>query len=164
GLECFTVFIAKQPGDKPEWEARVFEQISKLRRLQSLFLERAPYWSGESVRPNAVMNMETLDLRLACSRSRNSSSPSNNGGVGTGGSGSEGGDGDLSCWSSLVQLRELSFDDDRQMLGMNEVLWMVEHWRNLAWVWGRFLVVEDDDGCDMLRRVFEKNNIKCGPN
>ncbi|KAF9095096.1 hypothetical protein BGX23_001093 [Mortierella sp. AD031] len=43
GLEELVVFIAKRPEDEDGWEGRVFEQISRLRQLRTLDLQRDPH-------------------------------------------------------------------------------------------------------------------------
>ncbi|KAF8943105.1 hypothetical protein BGZ47_005796 [Haplosporangium gracile] len=146
-LENLKVFIAKQPDDEAEWEGRLFEQISKLRRLLVLKLE--PYPSSAN---DEIADLKTLDFRLLPS---STSSPEN--------SGDDDGDEDegggksrhkgIRSWSSLVQLRQFAFDGDRQRLGLEEALWMVEYWQDLVAVHGSFKAAEGDDD-DKLKRLF----------
>ncbi|OAQ32460.1 hypothetical protein K457DRAFT_123479 [Linnemannia elongata AG-77] len=65
-IQTLVVYIAKQPDDEAGWDGLVFEQISKLRWLQSLDLQRDPHCScfDEESRPEEITNLETLDLRL----------------------------------------------------------------------------------------------------
>ncbi|KAG0069675.1 hypothetical protein BGZ89_002344 [Linnemannia elongata] len=65
-IQNLVVYIAKQPDDEAGWDGLVFEQISKLRWLQSLDLQRDPHCSyfDEESRPEEITNLETLDLRL----------------------------------------------------------------------------------------------------
>ncbi|KAF9095956.1 hypothetical protein BGX29_008789 [Mortierella sp. GBA35] len=131
GLRQLVVFIAKQPDDEDGWDSRVFEQISRLRQLEILNLQRDPYLSvfiGEP-RPDEILRLGTLDLRLPA-RSASEELSNNNG--------------DIICWSSLVRLRQFSFDRDRQTLGMEEVRWMLEHWRHLHSIEGNFKGVDGD--------------------
>ncbi|KAG0373288.1 hypothetical protein BGX24_011893 [Mortierella sp. AD032] len=124
-LQSLVVYIAKQAGDEPGWDDLVFEQISKLRRLHILDVQRDPHCSylDDECRPNEIMLLETLDYRLN----------------------RVAGEKDIRCWSSLVQLREFSFDGDRQTLGMDELVWMAEHWRDLWCVAGGFKGIQGDD-------------------
>lgn len=146
-LEKLSIYIAKESEDEAEWEGRVFDQISKLQRLLSLDLKQDPYFCGDDdeyddrVQPHAL---ETLDFRLS-SRPKEPSSSGNN---------------DRSAnvrrWSSLVQLQKFVFDGKRQMLGMEEVLWMTEHWRDLTLVSGRFMDVEDEG---KLMQLFAEKGV-----
>ena len=161
-LVNLVIFIAKQKGDEEEWEGKVFEQISKLGRLQSLDLQRFPHVLYRSIRPNAIFCLQTLDFRLSPSsnteefngfgdednvgsNSSNSSSNSSSGGH-------------LPCLSSLVQLKYLTFDGAQQTLGMEEALWMTEHWRDLRWICGEFKGVKGDD-VDKLEKLFLKKGV-----
>ncbi|KAF9147030.1 hypothetical protein BG015_011387 [Linnemannia schmuckeri] len=143
-LKEMTVYIAKQEDDEVGWDGLVFEQISKLRRLRSLDLQRNPRYSSKRIRPETVMDLETLDLRLP--------------GFCNSGSSSDGGGCDIRCWSNLVQLGSFCFDGDRQVLGMKEALWMVEHWRDLTTIWGEFEAVEGND-VDKLDTLFKKKGV-----
>ncbi|KAF9085983.1 hypothetical protein BGX23_009229 [Mortierella sp. AD031] len=143
GIQKLVVFIAKQPEDEDGWDSRVFEQISKLRRLETLDLRRDPYLSffDDEPRPDQILDLETLDLRLLAESGPN-------------GCCSSGGH-NIHCWSSFVQLREFSFDDDRQTLGLEEARWMTGHWRYLHLVRGEFK--GDHDELDLL---FRQKDIK----
>ncbi|KAG0278450.1 hypothetical protein BGZ95_003982 [Linnemannia exigua] len=138
-LQSLVVYIAKQAGDEPGWDGQVFEQISKLRRLHILDVQRDPHYSylDEETRPDGIMTLETLDYRL------------NRGAV----------EKDIRCWSSLVQLREFSFDGDRQTLGMDELVWMAEHWRDLWCVTGGFRGIQGDDNCAKRDRIVRQAGI-----
>lgn len=148
-IQSLVVYIVKQPGDETGWDGRVFEQISKLRRLQILNLQRDPHYSylDEECRPQEIMDLETLDFGF----SPYSKALSNSNIIsGAGGGGNDSGNGscaDIRCWSSLVQLREFLFDGDRQILGMSELVWMTEHWRDLWCICGGFKGIEGDEDC-----------------
>ncbi|KAF9090307.1 hypothetical protein BGX29_011550 [Mortierella sp. GBA35] len=167
-LQKLVVFIAKRSGDEDEWGGKVswdglvFEQISRLRHLRALDLRRDPYLSiiNATSRPKEILDLETLDFRLAQSKSRDSDhvADDNDGDDGVGGRDGDGSD--ISCWSSLVQLREFGFDGDRQMLGMDEARWMVEHWRDLWFIRGDFKAVEGDDESNRLNSLFRHKGIE----
>ncbi|KAG0278449.1 hypothetical protein BGZ95_003981 [Linnemannia exigua] len=144
-LESLVLFIGIQKYDEPEWEGQVFRQISKLKRLQSLDLQRNPHsFHPDIARPSFILNMATLDLGLPAFSSSTESSDNSGG--------------DIRCWSNLVQLQEFSFDGDRQAFGMDEALWMVEHWKDLWCVVGEFTAVEENDNCK-LEKLFLDHNI-----
>ncbi|KAF9134246.1 hypothetical protein BG015_003439 [Linnemannia schmuckeri] len=142
-IQNLVVYIAKQPDDEAGWDGVVFEQISKLRRLQILDLQRDPHCSylDEEPRPQEITDLATLDFRLG------------------GGGNERGGGSDISCWSSLVQLRELSFDGDRQTLGMDELVWMTEHWRDLWCVCGGFKGIVGDEDCARRDRICLQSSL-----
>ncbi|KAF9147032.1 hypothetical protein BG015_011389 [Linnemannia schmuckeri] len=147
-MENLAVYIVKDPEDEAAWEGRVFEQISKLRRLLVLNLKRYQVFNmGDDDDRVLPHSMETLDLRLGCSSiPRDSSNIGGDGArVGRRGNGNSCKGADISCWSSLVQLQEVSFDGDRQTIGMEEALWMTEHWRDLWCICGGFGGVSGDD-------------------
>lgn len=149
-LEALTVYIAKQAGDEARWEAQVFEQISRLRRLLKLDLQRVPQDArieNES-RPQEVKDWATLDLRLG-SRSKDSS----NIGVETGGGA------DIRCWSSLVQMEYFTYGGDRQTLGIDELVWMTEHWKNLSFVFGGFKGIVEDEDCAERDRIIKSMGL-----
>lgn len=99
-------------------------------------------------------DIETLDLRISFSRSkdfgtiddagleREEDEPCNERGC------------DISCLSSLVQLRKLIFDGDLQILGMEEALWMIERRKDLVRVRGAFKGVVEGDDLDKLKQLF----------
>ncbi|KAG0069671.1 hypothetical protein BGZ89_002340, partial [Linnemannia elongata] len=153
GLENLTIYIVKQEEDEARWEGQVFRQISRLRRLQSLDLQRNPHMDGDSMRPGAIRQLETLDFRL----SPLSSTMSNDDHSNIDGNNSSSED-DIRCWSSLVLLREFLFDGDRQELGLEEALWMTEHWRDLWCISGEFRGVKGDDVGE-LEKVFREKGI-----
>lgn len=161
-LERLKIYFAKEPGCEAEWESHVFEQLGRLRQLLFLNLERISYLSAGDVDQARPHSMETLDLRLPCSRLKGSSNANDvvkQGGEG-GNAYSERG-ANISCWSSLVQLQMLAFDGGLQKVGMKEALWMVEHWRDLERVYGEFRGiggVEDDD-VDKITRVFTDSHV-----
>ncbi|KAF9147029.1 hypothetical protein BG015_011386 [Linnemannia schmuckeri] len=148
-LENLKIFVAKLPDDEAEWEGRLFEQISKLRQLLILNLEPYPL-SADS----ESSDLKTLDFRLLPSPS---SSPENSR------DDDEGGDKrrheGIRSWSSLVQLQQFAFDEDRQRLGLEEALWMVQHWQDLVAVHGSFKAAEGDDG-DKLKRLFDERGVE----
>ncbi|KAF9121561.1 hypothetical protein BG015_005790, partial [Linnemannia schmuckeri] len=151
-LENLAIYIAKQEEDEVEWDGLVFRQISRLGRLQSLDLRRSPHIYDDPVRSDAILQLDTLDFCLPSSFSIKSSSEN-----GSNDSSSVSG-GDIRCWSSLIQMRQFSFDGDRQMLGIQEALWMTEHWRDLWCICGKFRGVESDD-VDNLEKFFEEKGI-----
>ena len=137
-LEELKIYIAKQPDDEAGWEGQVFEQISRLRRLLILSLKRnRRICDVNEVDDDRVVpfSLETLDLRFGCSSRPKESSNSG---------------ADISCWSSLVQLWQFQFDGDRQVLGMEEALWMTENWRDLKYVVGCFKGVELRDNLELF--------------
>ncbi|KAG0373107.1 hypothetical protein BGX24_012150 [Mortierella sp. AD032] len=140
-LENLVLFIAKE-GHEPEWERQVFRQISKLQRLECLDLQRNPHFYSDIVRPSYILDMDTLDLELHIY--------SDNSG------------GNIRCWSSLVRLQDFSFDGDIQTLGLNEALWMVEHWKDLWCISGGFNDVKSSDTAK-LNKLFLDNNITYYP-
>ncbi|KAF9299501.1 hypothetical protein BGZ88_006541 [Linnemannia elongata] len=147
GLESLTLYFAKQRSDAPEWEGLVFHQISRLCRLLKLNLERDPHYTffDDESRSDVIMDLETLDLRLTSSSNSGSNSDRNDstGSCKNGGSG--GVRDDIRCWSSLAQLRYFSFDGDRRELGMDELIWMIENWRDLRVVTGEFKAIKGDE-------------------
>ncbi|KAF9911570.1 hypothetical protein EC991_003034 [Linnemannia zychae] len=145
-IGSLTVFIAKQPGDNVEWEGQVFRQISKLRRLESLELQDSPCrFVEDDISPE---ELKTLDLRLPSS---SSSAESSN--IGTDSSG-----GDIRCWSSLVLMQEFTFETDHQSLGMEEALWMVDNWKDLWCICGKFTAIKEED-TGSLKRLFHDKDI-----
>lgn len=156
-------FIVKQKDDKGEWEGKVFKQISKLGRLQTLDLQRFPHPGDKTIRSSEISYLQTLDFRLSPSSNPediygygNNDNTSSNSNSNSSSSSSSGGH--LSCWSSLVQLRDLIFDDDRQTLGMEEALWMTEHWRDLRCIYGDFKGVKGDN-VNKLEQLFSKKGV-----
>lgn len=163
-LVDLVTFIAKQKGDEGEWERKVFEQISNLGRLQSLDLQRSPHGIDDTLRPpSSIFYFQTLDFRLSPSsntedfygfgddgniNSSSSSISSRNSSSG----------GHLPCWSSLVQLKDLTFDGDRQTVGMEEALWMTEHWKDLRCICGGFTGVKGND-VGKLEQLFSKKGV-----
>jgi hypothetical protein len=134
-LERLVIYIAKEPKGKAEWEGRVFEQISRVRRLLVLDLQRpCTVNDADRVDPNS---MDSLDLRLPCFRLKDSSNTID--GVEAEEEGDSIGDergANISCWSSLVQLQQFKFNSDRKTFGVDEALWMVEHWKDLRFIVG----------------------------
>ncbi|KAG0069677.1 hypothetical protein BGZ89_002346 [Linnemannia elongata] len=162
-LEILVTFIVKQKDDEGEWEGKVFKQISKLGRLQTLDLQRFPHPSDKTIRSSEISYLQTLDFRLSPSSNPediygygNNDNTSSNSNSNSSSSSSSGGH--LSCWSSLVQLRDLIFDDDRQTLGMEEALWMTEHWRDLRCIYGDFKGVKGDN-VNKLEQLFSKKGV-----
>ncbi|KAF9115569.1 hypothetical protein BGW39_003016 [Mortierella sp. 14UC] len=145
-LQRLTMYIAKQAEDEPGWEGLVFEQVAKLRMLRTLDLQRDPHcmYLDDEPRPPEILNLETLDFRLTSQDGSIDSSTS--------------GSGDLRCWSSLVLMRDFSFNGDRQNLGMKEVSWMMDHWGDLTCVSGDFKAVEGGD-CKELNYLFLQKGI-----
>ncbi|KAH7048547.1 hypothetical protein BKA57DRAFT_461769 [Linnemannia elongata] len=162
-LEILVTFIAKQKDDEGEWEGKVFKQISKLGRLQTLDLQRFPHPGDKIIRSSEISFLQTLDFRLSpssnpedvCGYGNNDNTSSNSN---SNSSSSSSSGGHLSCWSSLVQLRVLIFDDDRQTLGMEEALWMTEHWRDLWCICGDFKGVKGDN-VNKLEQLFSKKDV-----
>ncbi|KAH7048548.1 hypothetical protein BKA57DRAFT_492636 [Linnemannia elongata] len=119
----------------------------RLCRLLELNLERDPHYTfcDDESRSDAIMDLETLDLRLTSSSNSGSNSDRNDstGSCKNGGSG--GVRNDIRCWSSLTQLRDFSFDGDRRELGMDELIWMIENWRDLRVVTGEFKAIKGDE-------------------
>lgn len=159
-LERLVVYIAKQDGDEAEWEERVFEQISRLGRMRFMYLERYPYDLDR------IMNSTTLNLRLLSlppspsiavnTATNNSNSQDSDGSVlKRGGNG-----GGIGWLSSLLQLREFTFDDVRQRLGMEEAMWMMKNWRDLVCVRGTFKGVSEGDDTERLKRLFAARGIE----
>ncbi|KAK3812585.1 MAG: hypothetical protein JOS17DRAFT_762054 [Linnemannia elongata] len=147
-LEDLTVYITKQAGDEAGWELKAFQQISKLRELRKLNLQRdaqGTVFAPES-QIEAIWGAETLNLKLP---SESSSTDSNE--LDCTSSNSEG---DLRCWSSLELMEEFTFDGGED-LGMEEMVWMTEHWKNLRQVCGQFLDAEEK-GVRMDRFFAEK--------
>lgn len=157
-LERLVVRIAKQEGDEAGWEERVFGQVSRLRRMRVLDLER--WWFR---RDKQIMALKTLDYRLLTSPVSSETSRNNTDSGGDGGCSC--GDGerihDIRCWSSLMQLRDFSFDSNRQTLGMEEALWMMDHWRDMVVVRGDFKGAEKD-GTERIKRLFGERGIEFG--
>lgn len=152
-IQNLVVYIAKQPDDEAGWDGLVFEQISKLRWLQSLDLQRDPHCSyfDEESRPEEITNLETLDLRLGVRFKAVANDNS--------GGNERDGVADIRCWSSLVQLRELSFDGDRQTLGIEELVWMTEHWRDLWCVCGGFKGIASAEDCARRDRLCHQSGL-----
>ncbi|KAF9134247.1 hypothetical protein BG015_003440, partial [Linnemannia schmuckeri] len=151
-LERLSVCIVKQESDEPEWNGRVMKQISLLRRLQILNVDWVAAFLLIDDEPlsTILQNSGTLDLRLlTTSQSSSADTCSSNDDEPGGGSS------DLSCWSSLVQLKEFLFDGDHQTLGMEEALWMMEHWRDMWCIEGKFKGLEGDD-VDILHKMFKE--------
>ncbi|KAF9134245.1 hypothetical protein BG015_003438, partial [Linnemannia schmuckeri] len=170
-LEKLAVYIAREKSDETGWDGQVIEQIAKLRRLLDLSLAWEPSCSLCVGRPSfrSAKDLETLDLRIrpetVVSYSHSTSVDNSSSGDGGDGCGDEGvggsdseGSVDIRCWSSLVQLREFSFSDDRQTFGMKEALWMVEYWRDLWSLNGAFEGVVGDD-VDKLDRLFKEKGV-----
>ncbi|KAG0290475.1 hypothetical protein BGZ96_006063 [Linnemannia gamsii] len=163
-LKRLKIHIAKEPEDEAGWEGQVFEQIGRLGQLLYLNLERISRFSaGEDVDGVRPHSMETLDLRLPCSRLKNSSGTVDGvelggGERGGGGNGSSERGANVTCWSHLVHLRNLAFHGDRQLLGMEEALWMTEHWKDLRSITGAFRAAICSDKED-LKRLFAKHSV-----
>ncbi|KAF9299503.1 hypothetical protein BGZ88_006543 [Linnemannia elongata] len=155
-LERLWVCIVKQEGDEIEWNGQVMRQISRLRRLQTLSVDSiaANLLMDNEPLSSALQNAGTLDLRLlATSQSISTDNCSSNGDETGGGSS------DLRCWASLVQLKLFWFDRDYQTLGMEEALWMMEHWRNMWCLEGTFNGVAEGDDTERLRWLFKEKGI-----
>jgi hypothetical protein len=133
-LEDLAIYIAKEPEDEAGWEGRVFEQFGKLRRLLDMNLKLDLLNSGsgdgdEGEDQHGIEHLsrkETLDLRLCCS-----------------------------FMSGSVQLQSLIFNGNRQKLGLEEALWMVEHWKDLEYVGGDFKGLEGDK----VEQLFDEKGI-----
>ncbi|KAG0373290.1 hypothetical protein BGX24_011895 [Mortierella sp. AD032] len=69
-LSRLVIYIAKQEDDEEEWEGLVFEQISRLRRLQILDLSEDPYCFGLSDQLDPILGLELLNLQLRSLSSR----------------------------------------------------------------------------------------------
>ncbi|KAG0285162.1 hypothetical protein BGZ96_010535 [Linnemannia gamsii] len=159
-LENLMIYIAKQSEDEPGWDGQVFEQISRLRRLQILDLRREQYFTGtvddDRTRP---FSMATLNLQLDWfPHAENSSSYSGDGDGKREVNGSSDRGANVRCWSSLVQLKQFAFKDDRQVIGLKEALWIVEHWRDLWCITGEFRGVGIDHQYE-LERLFAAREI-----
>lgn len=159
-LESLIIYIAKQPEDEPGWDGQVFDQISRLRRLQILDLRREQYFSvnadDDRIRP---LSMATLNLRLDWfPQTKDSSDYSGDDDAKREADSSSDRGANVRCWSSLVQLKELSFNGDRQLVGLKEALWIVENWRDLWCITGEFRGVEIDNK-DELERLFAGRGI-----
>ena len=129
-------------------------QISRLRRLQILSVDVIVDYLLIDNEPlsSTLQNSGALGLRLlAIPQSSSADTCSSNGDETSGGSS------DLGCWVSLVQLRELMFDRDYQTLGMDEALWMMEHWKDMWCLEGTFNGFAEGDDIERLRRLFKKD-------
>lgn len=151
-LERLVVRIVKLERDEAGWEERVFNQVSKLRRLKVLDLEH--YHTQEH---DLIMALKTLDYRLSISPVGSKRSGKTGSGESDGGERNH----DIRCWSSLIQLRDFSFDGKRQRLGMDEALWMMDHWQDMVVVRGYFSGVEGDDA-DRIKQLFSEKGIESG--
>lgn len=149
-LERLTVYIASQVGDEADWDGRVFEQIARLKRMRILGLQRDPYGPSfvddDDNRSQDILNMQTLDLRLPSSRMMLDTC-------------NNGGGSDIRGWSSLLQLREFSFDGDRQWMGVNELEWMIEHWKDLRCINGDFRAAAGIASGDRLKHLLAQHGI-----
>ncbi|KAG0278451.1 hypothetical protein BGZ95_003983 [Linnemannia exigua] len=146
GLQNLAVYIVKQAEDEAAWEGLVFEQVARLRMLRVLDLQGDPHRSylDDEPRPHEIQRLETLDFRLPSQDNPVDSSTSSSS--------------NIRRWSSLVQLRVISFNGDRQNLGMKEALWMTEHWRDLTCVGGDFKAAESGE-FEELRSLFSRKGI-----
>ncbi|KAK3812578.1 MAG: hypothetical protein JOS17DRAFT_762034 [Linnemannia elongata] len=158
GLERLTLYFAKQRGDAAEWEGLVFQQISRLCRLLMLNLRRDPHFTlfDDEPRSNVIMDLKTLDLRLPRNSDRNGLAGSCQNG------GSSSGSDDIRCWSSLARLITFSFDADRHTLGMDELVWMIENWRDLRHVDGEFKAIEGEE-CTRRDRILREADLEVEP-
>ncbi|KAK3837383.1 MAG: hypothetical protein J3R72DRAFT_423676 [Linnemannia gamsii] len=138
-LSRLVIYIAKQEDDEEEWEGLVFEQISRLRRLQILDLSEDPYCFGHSDRLDPILGLEPLNLQLRSLSSRGT---------------------DIGCWSSLVLMQRFSFNIKRQRIGLKEGLWMTEHWENLTNINGGFRDHESEDELRRLACLFVDRGVK----
>lgn len=151
GLEMLVVYIAKRADDGAGWDGRVIEQIATLKRLEILDLQRNPYgpsYSGDKGRPLEILALRTVDLHIP-----NNSSGSTDDIVTTT-------DGSIRRWSSLVQLEEFSFDGDRQWMGVKELEWMIEHWKDLKYISGDFRAAAAGSGDgEIVKRLLDQHDI-----
>ncbi|KAK3812574.1 MAG: hypothetical protein JOS17DRAFT_779545 [Linnemannia elongata] len=152
-LEYLTIYIAKQKDDEPGWDGQVFQQISRLGRLQRLDLQRSPHSYNGNLAPAAIRQLKTLDFRLS-PLSNSVGTNENSKRDGNDGSSEDG----IRCWSSLVQLQEFSFDGDQQVLGWEEARWMTEHWMDLWCISGEFRGVKGA-GVAELEVFFKKKGV-----
>ncbi|KAG9065491.1 hypothetical protein KI688_001779 [Linnemannia hyalina] len=150
-LEKLVVYIASQAGDEADWDGRAFEQIARLKRVRTLGLQGDPdglsFVDDEDSRSQDIMYMQTLDLRLPSSRTMLESC-------------NNGGSGDIRGWSSLLQLREFSFDGDRQWMGVDELEWMTEHWKDLTCISGNFRAAVGIASSDRLKQLLNQHGIR----
>ncbi|KAF9147031.1 hypothetical protein BG015_011388 [Linnemannia schmuckeri] len=105
--------------------------------------------------------METLDVRLSSSSKSKESSYESGADETEGesrGRGIDEGGADIRYWSSLVQSKELVFDGDRQSVGLEEALWMTEHWKNLEYIEGAFRGVGGGN-VDKLKTLFAEKDV-----
>ncbi|KAG9065494.1 hypothetical protein KI688_001782 [Linnemannia hyalina] len=174
-LERLVVYIAKQDGDEAEWEERVFEQISRLRRMRILYLERYPYGVNGikhlmtlNLRPLSLPSSAPIDINTVTNNSNSQDSDGNDiikttirrGDGGRNSDNSVHKSGGIGCLSSLVQLQEFTFDDGQQRLGMEEAMWMTEHWQDLVCIRGTFKGVGEGDDVKRLKCLFAARGIK----
>lgn len=149
-LEKLAVYFASQVDDEAGWDGRAFQQIARLKRMRTLDLTRDPHgpslYNDESRRSQDILDMQTLDLRLASSRMTLNSCNNGDGG-------------DIRGWSSLLQLREFSFDGDRQWMGVDELKWMIEHWRDLKCISGDFRAAAGIASGDRLKQLLVQHGI-----
>ncbi|KAG0285161.1 hypothetical protein BGZ96_010534 [Linnemannia gamsii] len=140
-LQTLVVCIAKQVDDEAEWEKRVFEQIGKLKRMVILDLQRNPYSFDQALHT----------LNLSGSVSSNDSSPADDF-VATGSGG-------IRSWSGLLQLKEFSFDGDRQWMGVKELEWMIEHWKELTYITGDFRAAAGSSDDERIKQLLGQHKI-----
>ncbi|KAF9190675.1 hypothetical protein BGZ51_008317 [Haplosporangium sp. Z 767] len=131
-LEVLQITLVKSNGTPLAWEQLVFERLSRLTRLKSLVLYS--YTSKDYPYPPAVRQAidegRTLDLRLE---------------VG------------LGALSTLTELELLEWGPNLQMMGMEEVEWMLMHWKKLSAVRGK--VSGDPDRNQELRAALKGAGI-----
>jgi hypothetical protein len=151
-LQSLTVYIARQVDDEAEWEERVFAQIGRLKRMCLLDLQRDPNRpSFDDDRSLDILTLQTLTLQLSGSSSSSSSSIVDD--FATTASGG------IRNWSSLLQLKEFSFDGDRQWMGVKELEWMVEHWKDLTSLTGDFRAAAGSSDSARMKQLLDQHKI-----
>ena len=114
-LRSLSIFIHCGPHDIVESRQKVFDQLNRLSRLQSLDLGEGPVFRLPNQIRDASYRANTLSLSLASV------------------------DGGLANLAGLTWLRYFRFQHTSQLpLGKNEVYWILDHWKNLDEVDGQF--------------------------
>ncbi|KAG0315184.1 hypothetical protein BGZ97_008518 [Linnemannia gamsii] len=152
GNECDGSGDSDRVDDEAEWEERVFAQIGRLKRMCLLDLQRDPNRpSFDDDRSLDILTLQTLTLQLSGSSSSSSSSIVDD--FATTASGG------IRNWSSLLQLKEFSFDGDRQWMGVKELEWMVEHWKNLTSLTGDFRAAAGSSDSARMKQLLDQHKI-----
>lgn len=100
-MKDFTTSFRFYPMDIHEHQPLVFDQLSRLTRMENLELD---YYARPFALSRQPTFQETVDLRLTMG---------------------------LGKLSTLQELEKFSFDDTKQMMGKREIEWILEHWKYL---------------------------------